>query len=156
MRLHLNTAWHSFLGIITSHEARDRSQGLLCAAHVANWLVSCHLVFLQIGKLSFSAGALELLSLLSRFPLNYWHHWWRSFVLFTLRTVYRTKMETNHFFVAYVFSHFGYWTQKKLNNPLSITWRFSNSSKRQCIRKCYICRFTERHQWVIDLFLFVS
>lgn len=38
----------------------------MCAAHVANWLVSCHLVFLQIGKLSFSAGALELLSLLSR------------------------------------------------------------------------------------------
>lgn len=70
MRLHLNTAWHSFLGIITSHEARDRSRGLLCAAHVANWLVSCHLVFLQIGKLSFSAGALELLSLSSRFPLK--------------------------------------------------------------------------------------
>lgn len=68
MRLHLNTAWHSFLGIITSHEARDQGWGLLCAAHVANWLVSCHLVFLQIGKLSFSAGALELLSLLSRLP----------------------------------------------------------------------------------------
>lgn len=44
----------------------ERGWGLLCAAHVANWLVSCHLVFLQIGKLSFSAGALELLSLLSR------------------------------------------------------------------------------------------
>lgn len=40
--------------------------GVCCAAHVANWLVSCHLVFLQIGKLSFTAGALELLSLLSR------------------------------------------------------------------------------------------
>lgn len=66
MRLHLNTAWHSFLGIITSHEAGEQGWGLLCAAHVANWLVSCHLVFLQIGKLSFSAGALELLSLLSR------------------------------------------------------------------------------------------
>lgn len=68
MRLHLNTAWHSFLGIITSHEAGEHGWGLLCAAHVANWLVSCHLVFLQIGKLSFSAGALELLSLLSRLP----------------------------------------------------------------------------------------
>lgn len=66
MRLHLNTAWHSFLGIITSHEAGERGWGLLRAAHVANWLVSCHLVFLQIGKLSFLAGALELLSLLSR------------------------------------------------------------------------------------------
>lgn len=44
----------------------ERGWGSLCAAHVANWLVSCHLVFLQIGKLSFSAGALELLSLLSR------------------------------------------------------------------------------------------
>lgn len=68
MRLHLNTAWHSFLGIITSHEAGEQGWGLLCAAHVANWLVSCHLVFLQIGKLSFSARALELLSLLSRLP----------------------------------------------------------------------------------------
>lgn len=68
MRPHLNTAWHSFLGIIASHEAEERGQGLLCAAHVANWLVSCHLVFLQIGKLSFSAGALEPLSLLSRPP----------------------------------------------------------------------------------------
>lgn len=68
MRLHLNTAWHSFLGIITSHEDGERGWGLLCAAHVANWLVSCHLVFLQIGKLSFSAGALELLSLLFRLP----------------------------------------------------------------------------------------
>lgn len=38
---------------------------LLCTAHVANGLVSCHLVFLQIGKLSFSAGALEQLSLRS-------------------------------------------------------------------------------------------
>lgn len=66
MRQHLNTAWHSFLGIITSHEAGQQGWGLLCAAHVANWLVSCHLVFLQIGKLSFSAGALELLRLLSR------------------------------------------------------------------------------------------
>lgn len=65
MRPHLNTAWHSFLGIITSHEARERACGSLCAAHVANWLVSCHLVFLQIGKLGFSAGALQLLSLLS-------------------------------------------------------------------------------------------
>lgn len=46
----------------------ERGRGLLCAAHVANWLVSCHLVFLQIGKLSFSAGALEPLSLLSRLP----------------------------------------------------------------------------------------
>lgn len=68
MRPHLNTAWHSFLGIIASHEAGERGWGLLCAAHVANWLVSCHLVFLQIGKLSFSAGALEPLSLLSRLP----------------------------------------------------------------------------------------
>lgn len=66
MRPHLNTAWHSFLGIIASHEAGERGWGLLCAAHVANWLVSCHLVFLQIGKLSFSAGELEPLSLLSR------------------------------------------------------------------------------------------
>lgn len=66
MRLHLNTAWHSFLGIITSHEAGEQGWGLLCAVHVANWLVSCHLVFPQIGKLSFSAGALQLLSLLSR------------------------------------------------------------------------------------------
>lgn len=66
MRPHLNTAWHSFLGIIASHEAGERGRGLLCAAHVANCLVSCHLVFLQIGKLSFSAGALEALSLLSR------------------------------------------------------------------------------------------
>lgn len=68
MRPHLNTAWHSFLGIIASHVAGERDRGLLCAAHVANWLVSCHLVFLQIGKLSFSAGALEPLSLLSRLP----------------------------------------------------------------------------------------
>lgn len=67
MWLHLNTAWHSFLGIITSHEARERDWGLLCAAHLANWLVSCHLLFLQIGKLSFLAGASELLSLLSWF-----------------------------------------------------------------------------------------
>lgn len=66
MRLHLNTAWHSFLEIIASHEAGERGRGLLSAAHVANWLVSCHLLFLQIGKLSFSAGASELLSLLSR------------------------------------------------------------------------------------------
>lgn len=66
MRPHLNTAWHSFLGIIASHEAGERGWGLLCAAHVANCLVSCHLVFLQIDKLSFSAGALEPLSLLSR------------------------------------------------------------------------------------------
>lgn len=65
MRLHLNRAWHSFLGIITSYEAGEHGCGLLCAAHVANWLVSCHLVFLQIGKLSFPAGALELLSSLS-------------------------------------------------------------------------------------------
>lgn len=68
MRPHLNTAWHFFLGIIASHVAGERDRGLLCAAHVANWLVSCHLVFLQIGKLSFSAGALEPLSLLSRLP----------------------------------------------------------------------------------------
>lgn len=76
----------------------ERGWGLLCTAHVANWLVSCHLVFLQIGKLSFSAGALELLSLLSRLLqiIGFAHReiavWFLRFALFTFCAVYLQRV----------------------------------------------------------------